>query len=276
LLRSDVIFRTKMDAKPINEIPSRMPKKSVRQGQSGKASATRETDLYAPVKQLLEDQGYEVKSEIEKADVVGYRNDEDPVIIELKTRFSLSLIHQAIERQSLTDAVYIAVPRQKGNGFLKSLHNNMALCRRLGLGLITVRLKDGFVETHLDPASYKPRQSKQKKGRLLREFARRVGDPNKGGVARTGIVTAYRQDALVCLNFLAENGPTKAALVTAGTRVEIARRIMSDDHYGWFERVSTGIYAITPAGRKALVAYARELKAIKARAEDATPRAKSA
>ena len=218
-----------------------------------------ETDLYQPVKTLLEGQGYEVKGEVAAADIVAIRGDEDPIIVELKTAFSLTLFHQAIERQSLSDHVYMAVPRGTNKAYLKSLKRNKTLCRRLGLGLMTVRLKDGFVETHLDPEPYKPRPSKVKKGRLLREFSRRVGDPNKGGAARTTIMTAYRQDALRCLGVLDQNGPTKAAEVAKITAVETARRIMADDHYGWFERVDRGVYALTPKGKEAVIAYASDL-----------------
>ena len=218
-----------------------------------------ETDLYQPVKTLLEGQGYEVKGEVGAADIVAIRGDEDPIIVELKTAFSLTLFHQAIERQSLSDHVYIAVPRGTNKAYLKSLKRNKTLCRRLGLGLMTVRLRDGFVETHLDPEPYKPRPSKVKKGRLLREFSRRVGDPNKGGAARTTIMTAYRQDALRCLGVLDQNGPTKAAEVAKITAVETARRIMADDHYGWFERVDRGVYALTPKGKEAVIVYASDL-----------------
>ena len=223
------------------------------------ASTIRETDLYGPVKRLLESQGYEVKAEIGAIDVVGCRDTEPPVIVELKTAFSLSLFHQAVERQTVTDAVYIATPRKPGRMFAKSLQRNIALCRRLGLGLITVRCKDDFVEVHLDPAPYRPRQSKAKRARLLREFAKRVGDPNTGGATRKGLITAYRQDALRCLSTLHVNGPTKASLVASATNVETARRIMADDHYGWFERVKTGVYAITPKGQQALIDYRSEL-----------------
>lgn len=216
----------------------------------------RETELYPPIKQLLEGQGYVVKSEVGAADVVGVRGEEDPVIIELKTGFALSLFHQAIERQALTETVYVAVPRGTGKTFLKALKLNLALCRRLGVGLITVRMKDAFVEVHNDPAPYRPRQSKPKKARLLREFARRVGDPNLGGATRKGLMTAYRQDALKCAKVLHENGPTKAALVKNQTGVDVARRLMADDHYGWFERVDKGIYALTPKGQTAIVDFA--------------------
>jgi len=45
--------------------------------------ARSETDLYAPVKQFLEDLGYEVKSEVHDCDVVAVRQDQaDPVIVE--------------------------------------------------------------------------------------------------------------------------------------------------------------------------------------------------
>lgn len=212
----------------------------------------KETELYSPVKAYLENQGYEVKGEVGKADIVAVRGQEAPLIVELKTAFSLTLFHQAIDRQSLTDHVYIAVPRSSGRSFMKSLVNNKKLCRRLGLGLITVRMKDHFVEAHLDPCPYQPRQSKPKKERLLREFSRRVGDPNKGGSGKVPMMTAYRQDALRCLRHLADEGPTKASIVADVTKVEKARLIMFQDHYGWFERVERGIYGLSPKGEAAL------------------------
>jgi hypothetical protein len=216
----------------------------------------RETELYAPVKGFLEAQGYEVKGEVGACDVVGVRGADDPVVVELKTGFSLSLVHQGVARQSITDDVYLAVPRGTGKRFLKALKENITLCRRLGLGLITVRMRDGLVEPHLDPAPYRPRLSKHKRGMLLREFARRVGDPNAGGATRIGLVTAYRQDALLCAGHLSAEGPSKGAHVAAATGVARATQIMAADHYGWFERVSLGVYALTPKGQEGLTTYA--------------------
>ena len=88
-------------------------------------------------------------------------------------------------------------------------------------------------------------------GRRQEQFQRRVGDPNLGGQTRIGLVTAYRQDAILCAGHLAENGPTKGAVVARATGVGRATRIMADDHYGWFERVATGVYALTPKGQAA-------------------------
>lgn len=211
----------------------------------------RETDLYPPVKAFLEGQGYEVKAEVGPADVVALRGDEPPVIVELKTGFSLALVHQGVDRQAITDAVYLAAPRGRGRRFLKALGEMRTLCRRLGLGLITVRLEDGVVEVQCDPAPYRPRQNALRRGRLLREFSRRVGDPNAGGT-RGPVMTAYRQDAMRCAAYLAAAGAARGADVARETGVARATRIMADDHYGWFERVSRGVYDLSPKGRAAL------------------------
>jgi len=222
--------------------------------------APKESDLYAPIKTFLEGQGYEVKSEVAGADVVACRGDEPPVIVEMKTGFSLALFHQGVARLSLTDAVYLAVPSGSVRG-RKAFQANVKLARRLGLGVMTVRARDGFVEVLVDPGPYAPRQSSPRKGRLLREFQRRVGDPNTGGINRTTLMTAYRQDALRCLAHLA-HGEARGRDVKEATGVPNATRILADDHYGWFERVRTGVYQTTPKGRDALGTYKDEIAAM--------------
>ena len=218
----------------------------------------RETDLYPPVKAFLEAQGYMVKSEVEGCDVVAVRGEEPPVIVELKAVFSLALVFQGIARQRVTDNVYLAVPpfpRRTGRR-----NDALALCRRLGLGLLTVRLEPApLVEALLDPAAYRPRPRRDGLGRLLREFQRRVGDPNQGGSSRRRVMTAYRQDALRCASYLSVNGPTKAAIVAGAVGVARAGIMMRVDHYGWFERppgTPRGVYGLTPRGRAALEEYA--------------------
>lgn len=217
--------------------------------------AEREQDLYPAIKALLERQGYAVKGEVGAADVVARRGDEPPVVVELKLRFSLGLFHQAVARLQVTDLVYIAVPRPVGRTARRVLKDNLALCRRLGLGLITLRT-DGQAEVQCDPGPYRPRKSKKRQARLLREFDRLQGDPNAGGATRHGIVTGYRQDALRCAAHLAEHGPSKGAEVARAARVGCATRILSDNHYGWFRRVARGIYALTPAGTDGLTHWA--------------------
>ena len=214
----------------------------------------RETDLYAPVKAFLEGQGWDVKAEIGPADVVACRDGDPPLIVELKTGFSLSLVHQAVARQVVSDLVYIAVPRKTGRPFQSALKNMKKLCRRLGLGLITVRLKDAHVEVHCDPGPFQPRKVKARQERLLREFAKRSGDPNLGGAARAdGLVTAYRQDAGRCAAYLANAGASRGVVVAEATGVSSPPRMMADNHYGWFIRVERGVYDLSDVGRTAVL-----------------------
>ena len=208
----------------------------------------READLYPPVKAFLEGQGYTVKSEIGHLDVLAVRGDEPPVVVELKPSFSLALVLQGVERQSLFDHVYLAVYHGP-KGWGARYKDILRLCRRLGLGLLAVHLTpQPRVEAHLDPGPYAPRLNTTKSARLLREFERRVGDPNTGGTTGIKRMTAYRQDALRCAAHLAAQGPSSPAQILRATGVAKAASILRADHYGWFERTARGIYALTPAG----------------------------
>ncbi len=221
----------------------------------------RETDLYGPVKSFLEDQGYVVKAEVGAADVVALRGAEPPVVVELKLAFSLALFHQCIERLKISDDVYLAVAHKPGKAFHRAVRSNTALARRLGLGLMTVRLSDGLVSVHCDPGPYAPRKNTKRQDHLLREFARRQGDPNDGGQTRAGLVTAYRQDALKLAVYLYEVVASKGADVARETQVARATVMMRDNHYGWFEKVDKGIYGLTPEGAEAVRIAGRVLGA---------------
>lgn len=212
---------------------------------------TLESDLYLPVKALLEAQGYVVKGEVRGCDMVGVRGDEPPVVVELKRVFSLGLVLQGVDRLALSDVVYLAVGQ-----WPKAMKNVRKLCRRLGLGLIVVAHERADVV--LDPGPYAPRKNKRKVGRLLGEHARRVGDPNRGGSStKVPMMTAYRQEALRCAGLLAKNGPMKVAALRAAAGAPRAARILLDDVYGWFERVERGVYALTPAGKRGLAQFDR-------------------
>ncbi len=216
-----------------------------------------ETDLYPPVKAFLEGQGYEVKAEITDCDLVAMRGQDAPVVVELKLNLSLALLMQGIDRQAITDAVYIAVPARKGPRWRVQLRDAVKLCRRLGLGLISVRMGAvrSKVEVHTDPGPYRPRKHKARKTALLREFSRRVGDPNKGGQSGRPIVTAYRQDALRIAHALHQEGPNRPALLARNLDVPKAASILQKDYYGWFERVERGVYTLRAKGVSAIGDY---------------------
>lgn len=207
-----------------------------------------ESDLYAPVKALLEGQGYSVKGEVRGCDVVAVRGAEPPVVVELKRAFGISVVLQGVNRLTITDNVYLAV-----GAFPNNIRTVRKLCRRLGLGLIVV--VGGRADVLLDPGPppIKPRRDKRKLGRLLGEHSRRVGDPTLGGSStKVPLMTAYRQEALRCAGFLAKNGPMKVAALRLAADAPKAAAILSADYYGWFERTERGIYQLTPKGREGL------------------------
>ncbi len=202
-----------------------------------------ETDLYLPVKRHLEAQGYTVKAEIKGCDVVALRGDELPVIVELKQSMTLALLYQAVDRLTVAEHVYVAVARPKRGVAMVAAK----LCRRLGLGLIVVTAS-GSVEVVADPVPYVPRANTKRRGLLLKEFNARSGDPNLGGSTRKPVMTAYRQDAVKCLEHLKINGHSRPRDVKAATQVDRAAAIMRDNVYGWFQKLQRGIYGLSDFG----------------------------
>ncbi|NQV98617.1 MAG: hypothetical protein HQ483_02875 [Rhodospirillales bacterium] len=228
-----------------------------------------ETDLYPPVKAYLEAAGYTVKAEVNTCDVVGKGPDGSLVIVELKKGFNLDLLIQGVERLSLADDVYIAAgftgPIGKGAVWNKRRRGILKLCRRLGLGLMMVRLhakKDATVNVLLDPAAYSPRKNASKVTRLKKEFETRVGDPNAGGATRTKIMTAYRQAAIRCAELLLNSGPMRIRDIRDQARVEKAATLLRNNHYGWFEKIERGVYCLTDQGKNELAINREESDSI--------------
>ena len=231
-----------------------------------------EVDLYGPIKRFLEAQGYTVKGEIGPCDVVAVRGDEGPVVVELKERLNLALVLQAVDRLSVSDAVYIAFRIGKGHSasWRSRRKQVTSLLRRLGLGLLTVSARGNVVPV-LDPAPYRPKSNAGRRKRLLREFAERVGDPEAGGSASRQRLTAYRQDALRCARELAAEGVLKVSVIRERAEVPRAGPILRDNYYGWFDRVKTGHYDLSPKGRRDLAQWSEALKSLAPRPEVGPP-----
>ena len=213
-----------------------------------------ESELYPAVKAFLEARGYHVKGEIRGCDLVATRGSEPPVIVELKLSFNLSLVLQGVDRLAMTDRVYLAVGaprRRRGSGVSVYRRAVRGLCRRLGLGLMTVTPgRSPRVDVILEPEPYAPRKRARHLRLLLGEHARRAGDPTRGGVSRIPIMTAYRQEALRCALLIHRDGPTSLRTLGATGLVPNAASILQRDVYGWFRRVSRGTYTLTDlAGR---------------------------
>jgi hypothetical protein len=217
----------------------------------------KETDLYKPIKAFLEMRGFSVKAEVKGCDVMAVKEGEPPVIVELKTKLTLQLFYQAVDRLALTDRVYLAIARPKR----AVPREAVKLTRRLGLGLIVVS-KSGSIEILAEPAPYAPRQNTGRKTNLLREFTKRQGDPNLGGSAKTKLMTAYKQDALRCLAHLHANGPTRISELKKHTNVDRSASILRNDYYGWFMKKARGIYGVTDQGTAAITQFQAEIASL--------------
>lgn len=208
----------------------------------------KESDLYLPLKQYLESQNYEVKGEICDCDVVAIKDKEPPVIVELKLTLNLDVLLQGVDRLALSSLIYIGIPHEC-KSFKKRRKLSLKLLKMLGFGLILIDVKSNRVEVVLDPSEYTPRKIKQKKEKLLGEFQSRIGDPNLGGMAsKKGVLTSYRQKALKIALYLEKKESAKASILSKELDEPKARDIMYKNFYGWFDRVSIGVYKLSVKG----------------------------
>ena len=137
----------------------------------------KETDLYEPIRAFLEEEGYQVQAEVKHCDIAAEKNGR-LVVVELKRAFGLKLDYQGLERQSLTDEVFVAIPRPKKGAREKAWQDMLRLLKRLELGLLTVALDSPLktVDVVLTPADSMIRKNKRKgaaAGGAGRQTARR-------------------------------------------------------------------------------------------------------
>ena len=211
-----------------------------------------ETALYQPIKAFLEAAGYEVKGEVGDCDLVGLSPADPPVVVvcELKLTFNLELILQAVDRAGIADEVWIAARMSKGKG-READKRYRDLCRRLGIGMLAVS-EQGIVSVIVNSVTPMPRTNPKRRSRLVREHQRRRGDPTLGGSTRTPIMTAYRQQALICAEAMFDGPRRPRDLRPAAPD---AGKILLGNVYGWFERVSNGVYQLTDSGRVAVAQH---------------------
>ena len=212
-----------------------------------------ETSLYLPVKRFLETLGFTVKGEIGGCDLVALSGDGVPFVVigEMKLSFNLELILQAVDRAATCDEVWLAArisSRGKGRESDARFRN---LCRRLGFGMLGVS-QAGEVAIIVSPLSPMPRKDARRRSRLVEEHRRRKGDSSAGGGSRAPIMTAYRQQSLACAASLA-HGPMRPRDLRPVA--PDAGKILLHNVYGWFARTDRGVYALTAAGREALVRW---------------------
>ncbi len=217
----------------------------------------KETELSKPLSLWLKKQGYTVSCEVKNCDIVARKNDE-LLIIELKTRFSLDLVYQAVNRKNMTESVYVAVPVLPGKKSIPKLKEAKKLLFRLEVGLIFVRFfkTKTRVEIVLHPSEYNPRKAVRRRKSIIREIDGRYSEFNTGGSTNMDQrVSAYKQQALICAWLLDTQGVLSPSAIRKSGGGSKTQQILSGNIYGWFDKVSRGLYTLNPAGEKALKIY---------------------
>ena len=214
-----------------------------------------ERDLFGPVKEYFEKQGYICDGEVEDIDLYMEKGEEH-VAVELKVDLDFKALRQAALRQKYVETVYIAVfkPKSLRN---TAYRDKLYLLKRLGIGLLLVSKKSLEVQVANEPLvtelSVYQKQNRNKKKKLTAEFSKRRTKNNVGGVRGEKLISAYREDALLVLDACAElGGEVKGREVRKLCNIEKTADILRSNYYGWFEKIETGVYRVTDAGYAAL------------------------
>jgi hypothetical protein len=202
---------------------------------------------------------------VKNCDITAVKDDK-LIIIELKTKFSLSLLIQAVNRKEITDSVYVAVPVVHPKKIINNFKGIKKVLRHLEIGLIFVRfLKTKTrIETVLHPYPFRKRRMRKKRNRILQEIDGRYAEFNKGGSpSETERVSAYKQ-AAVKIAFLLDKlkKATPSQLKGFGTGPK-TQGILSSNIYGWFDRIDRGVYSLNKAGRKSYKQYKELINILK-------------
>ena len=207
----------------------------------------KETDMYEPIANMLIQQGFTVRGEVKGCDIAAISGDT-LMIVEMKLSMSLKLVYQALDRQSATDLVFVAIPRPK-----KARDRNFTrftnLIKKLQLGLITVALDSPtrVVEIIFSPTGNGEKSTK-KSIILRKELAGRTIDTIGGSKGK--INTAYRERCVRIACLMEAHGPLSANELTKTHGCEKdAYTIISKNHYNWYEKINKGTYGLSELGK---------------------------
>jgi len=212
---------------------------------------TKESDMYPPIRRLLAEQGFIVRGEVKGCDIAAVKDDV-LWVVEMKLSANLTLIYQAMERQTASDWVFVAIPRPKNarDGNFRKLQK---LLKKLQLGLITVALDSPVkhAEIILFPTGRDNKVTRKAKS-LRKEIAGRMVD-TVGGITKKSVNTAYRERCVRIACLLEYKGMLRAReLVNDYGCEKDASAILRANYMGWFSKVSLGVYALSQVGAEYL------------------------
>jgi len=205
--------------------------------------------MYEPIKKLLLSQGFIVRGEVKGCDIAAVRGD-DLWIVEMKLSANITLIYQAMERQTAASSVFVAIPRPK-NARDKNFCRLQKLLKKLEIGLITVALDSPVKHAEILIFPCEKKRANKKSEAIKKEIFGRKTDTT-GGITKEKINTAYREKCIKIACLLEAIGESTAKeLVSCGCEKNTSA-ILRANYFGWFEKTSAGTYNITESARNYL------------------------
>ena len=193
-----------------------------------------------------------MQAEVKDCDIAAVK-DGQLLIVELKKAFNLKLVYQGMERQSLTDQVFVAIPRPKKGAREKAWKDMLKLLKRLELGLLTVALDSPLktVDVVLEPSDSLAWKNRKKREKLQAELEHRQVDGNVGGMTRRKIMTAFREKSIRLACLLEREGQVSTATLRERGMEEYLP-LLGRNYDKWFGRVEKGVYTLSEKGKEAL------------------------
>ncbi|MDR1316367.1 MAG: DUF2161 family putative PD-(D/E)XK-type phosphodiesterase [Spirochaetales bacterium] len=249
--------------------------------------------MYAPLAAFLRQEGYTVHAEVLGTDIAA-RRGEELLLVEMKLRFNLDVLLQAVSKQGAADKTCIAISSSSGKRPQKWSAVKDIL-RRLGIGLFIVHFCPPLapqVEEVLAAEDFRavkiPRKKRKVRAGLIREMEGRPANFNTGGSVKKKIVTAYLVNSLRVAVLLRKNQkragepPARGGKSRPGLKAEKTGAspglspqklrelgapqncgsILYNNFHGWFERLGTGSYALGATGKAALREYRDVIKSL--------------
>lgn len=220
-----------------------------------------ETDLHEPVKRWMIGEGFNVRSEVKSIDMVGLYG-ELMIAVELKIKLNLEVINQAVERQGVSDLVYIAVAHDFKAVESKRFQMTLLTLKRLNLGLLLVNFRSAIPEVveYLKPEHFdferSKRAKKTKRAAIIAEFNKRCADFNTAGSNKSKIMTGYKEQCLLVAHYMKRHGlQSPKAFKPFGFETAKVSAILGKNYNNWYLKIDKGVYTLSEDGEKALLAH---------------------
>ena len=203
--------------------------------------------MYEPIRQLIISHGFVVRGEVKNCDIAAIREDE-LWVVEMKLSANLTLLYQAMERKTMTDFVFVAIPRPKNNR-----NKNFAMLKKiinkLELGLIVVSLDSPMprAEIIIHPSG-SGKTNKRKAESVRNEILGRSSDTT-GGASKTAVDTAYREKCIKIACTLEAKGALNSRELAKFGCEKGAASILRNNYYGWFSKTADKKYMLSDMGK---------------------------